>query len=136
MGSSKPVVESYKAGGLIIQSRRLLLVRNEGEDVYIGPGGSIESGETPVETVVRELAEELRLRVAPGDLEAFGAFYSPPRRAHMEVFMVRRWQGEPRPDNEIAEMAWVTTADIGRRKLGYIFEHEVLPRLKDQGLVD
>jgi 8-oxo-dGTP diphosphatase len=130
------IVESYKAGGLIIRDRRLLLVRNEGEDVYIGPGGSIEAGETPVQTVTRELAEELGLRVREVDLERFGTFYSPPRRAQMEVFMVRSWPGEPEPDNEIAEMAWVTSADIGRRKLGYIFEHEVLPRLVRRGLVD
>jgi 8-oxo-dGTP diphosphatase len=50
---------------------RLLLIRRghpPGEGLWSIPGGRVEPGETDEEAVVRELAEETGLRVAPGAL--------------------------------------------------------------------
>lgn len=52
-------------------ARRLLLIRR-GREPQAGswslPGGRIEAGETPVEAVAREVAEETGLLVVPGPL--------------------------------------------------------------------
>ncbi len=44
--------------------------RRDGRLYYVFPGGGVEPGESPAEAVVREVAEELGLRVAPGRLVA------------------------------------------------------------------
>ncbi|RRR96857.1 NUDIX hydrolase [Glycomyces terrestris] len=54
--------------GRILLFHRDATIRGVGDRYYYTPGGGIEPGETPAEAAARELFEELRLRVAPGDL--------------------------------------------------------------------
>jgi 8-oxo-dGTP pyrophosphatase MutT (NUDIX family) len=52
--------------GVVLDSRRrVLLLKNE-RDEWELPGGRIEVGETPEECVVREIAEETKWKVAAG----------------------------------------------------------------------
>ncbi len=47
------------AGCAILQGNHILLLHRISKDEYELPGGKIDSGETPEETAVRELKEEL-----------------------------------------------------------------------------
>ncbi|MDQ4503159.1 NUDIX domain-containing protein [Sinomonas sp. ASV322] len=51
---------------------RLLTVRKRGTERFMHPGGKPEPGETAAEAASRELAEEVGIRVAAGDLELVG----------------------------------------------------------------
>ncbi len=131
----------YKAAGIVIQDRKLLVERSKGKEFFIAPGGSIEEGETEKQACVRELKEEFDIEVAEEDLEEFGRFEAAAagqedRIVHMAAFTVRRWLGEPTPRSEVEEIAWVTSANEQNLPLGSIFEHEVIPRLKSQNLID
>lgn len=53
---------------------RLLVVRKRGTDVWMQPGGKPEPGETPAETLARELHEELGVQLSPAELEPLGTF--------------------------------------------------------------
>lgn len=132
----------HKAAGIIIKDRRLLVERSQGKDVFIAPGGKLERGETPIQAVIRELREEFQLNVAENDLEEFGTFYAEAAGSHnagkrlrMDVFMVKN-AGEIVPDNEVEEVRWISSKIPADIEVGSIFAHEVLPRLKEQGLVD
>jgi mutator protein MutT len=131
----------YKAAGIILKDRKMLMERSQGKPAFIGPGGRIEPGETPRQALVRELREEFQIQVAESDLEPFGRFSAqaanhPGQQVHMETFLVNKWQGEIRPDSEIEEIIWLTS-DLPRGiTLGSIFAHEVLPQLKQRGLID
>lgn len=78
-----------------------------GEGRYVAPGGKLEPGETPVQAMVREVAEEVGLLIDPAALEARGVIdYRFPfreswsQRSH--VFVCRAWLGEPRASDELS----------------------------------
>lgn len=131
----------YKAAGIIIRGRKLLVERSKDKNFFIAPGGSVEEGETEKQALVRELMEEFGITVSEVDLEEFGSYEAPAagqeqRIVHMAVFMVRVFQGEPSPHSEVEEIAWVTSTNDHNLLLGSIFEHQVIPQLVERGLID
>jgi 8-oxo-dGTP diphosphatase len=134
-------VDIHKAAGILIRDRKLLVERSKDKEFFIAPGGSIEDGETAEEAVIRELMEEFQVTVIPEDLSVFGKFRAlaagqEEKVVEMQVFNVAQWQGEPTADNEVEEIRWITSEPEGGIKVGSIFEHEVIPRLKAAGLID
>lgn len=133
------IVDIHKAAGIIVRDRRLLVERSKGKKFFIAPGGSVEDGETDEQALVRELEEEFNIIVHEEDLIKFGTFRAPAagqehRFVRMKAFTVVRWEGEPTPSAEVEEIAWV--ASDTALKLGSIFMHEVIPRLKAADLID
>lgn len=133
-------IDIHKAGGIIIRNRRLLVERSKNKDHFIAPGGSLEKNETPKQALVRELLEEFQITVQEKDLVPFGTFRAnaagqEEKVVQMDIFYVTKWLGEPTPDNEVEEIKWITSTPIGI-KVGSIFEHEVLPRLKASNIID
>lgn len=82
------------------------------------PGGKIEPGEGPEDAAVRELAEELDVRLAPSDLEPFAFASHRYASFHllMPLFLCRRWQGTPKA-LEHAALAWVRPQAMDRYEL-------------------
>ncbi|MFH0905285.1 MAG: NUDIX domain-containing protein [bacterium] len=131
----------HKSGGIIIRDGRLLVERSLGKEFFIAPGGSIEQGETPRQALIRELQEEFAIDVVEADLEEFGVFYASAagqeaKIVRMDVFTVKNWNGEPQPNSEVEEIRWITSEIPKDIKVGSVFKHEVLPRLKEQALID
>ncbi|MET0424281.1 MAG: NUDIX domain-containing protein [Actinoplanes sp.] len=103
-----------------VRQRRVLVVRAGDSDAFYLPGGKPESGETFAEAAAREVEEEVGLGVDPADLTLFRDLVAPAhnRPAGTEVRLVTFIGGqtgdEPQPANEIAELAWFSSADAGR----------------------
>jgi ADP-ribose pyrophosphatase YjhB (NUDIX family) len=85
---------------------RIFLVKHSYVEGWHLPGGGVEAGETLLEALARELAEEgnIRLGAAP---QLFGIYFNKriSRRDHVALFIVRdfRQDGSPRPNHEIIE---------------------------------
>ena len=131
----------HKAAGILIKDRKLLVEKSINKDFFIAPGGSIEEGETPEEALVRELKEEFSVEVRISDLEKYGDFYAeaagqPGKNVHMIAYKVLAWDGEPEPSSEVEKLLWITSAIPNEIQVGSIFEHQIIPRLKEEGLID
>ena len=131
----------HKASGIIIKDKKLLVERSRGKAFFISPGGSIEPGETAKQALKRELKEEFDIETEEDDFEHFDtstapAANSPEVNVVMETYMVKKYAGEPTPSSEVEELRWVTMADIGNLPMGSIFEHTVMPKLSEMGLID
>lgn len=131
----------HKAAGILIKDRKILVEKSKNKEFYIAPGGSIETGETVKQTLVRELKEEFQITVVESDLEGFGVFCHPAagqdrKNVCMEVYMVKKWVGEIVPDNEVEKILWLTSDIPKDIKVGSIIEEEIIPKLKASGLVD
>lgn len=130
----------HKASGVLIKNRHFLVVRAYGKDVFVAPGGKLESGETAMAALIREMKEEVQIDITEAGLELIGTFHaiaagSESKTLKMDVFLIRDSQGEPLPSSEIEEIMWVNTKTTGV-SLGSIFEHDVMPKLKDMDLID
>ena len=135
----KEPIDIHKAAGILVRNKKLLVERSKGKEFFIAPGGSIEPGETPKQALIRELMEEFQVTVEEEDLAEFGTFRAAAagqesKVVEMQVFTVKGWKGEPTADSEVEEVAWVTSSSSLR--LGSIFEHEVVPRLKAANIID
>jgi HAD superfamily hydrolase (TIGR01484 family) len=127
-----------KVAGVVIRERKLLLVRKRGTGVFLSPGGKPENGETPFQTLARELREEAGLLLVGvthmgqyGGMSPFGdeAVLIDVYDAHVV--------GTPQPGREIEELLWVG-GDYARHgiEVGSVFAHNVIPALVRDGLVD
>ncbi|MBX9470491.1 NUDIX hydrolase [Microcella sp.] len=73
VGGEQPVIR-VSAVLAVDDAGRLLVVRKRGTQVWMQPGGKPEPGETPAETLARELHEELGVHLDSVDLESLGTF--------------------------------------------------------------
>lgn len=115
--STPPFVD--KIAWVHLRGGRLLCARNHGRERFYLPGGKREPGESDLQTLVREVNEELAVTIDPGSAASVGVFEAPAdgRDDGMLVRMTcytGTHTGELTPSNEIAEIDWLTLTDFDR----------------------
>ncbi|MGI9292050.1 MAG: 8-oxo-dGTP diphosphatase MutT [Gammaproteobacteria bacterium] len=108
------------AGILTRQDGRVLISQRPAgkhmADAWEFPGGKITSSETPLQGLVRELDEELGIRVCyVRHMMQFTHAY-PERTVHLHFWKVLGWDGEP-SGREGQALRWLPVADLGQADL-------------------
>ena len=77
------------------------------------PGGKIEPDESPEQTVVREMREELGIIIQESALSpfVFASHSYPEFHLLMPLFLCHRWEDDPK-SREGQAIAWVKPADL------------------------
>lgn len=106
-----------KVAYLYLKDRKILSTRSKGKDKYYIPGGKREAGETDIETLVREVKEELSVDIVESSAKFYGVFEAQAHGKDEGVIVkmtcyTADYIGELKADSEIAEIVWLTMADI------------------------
>ncbi|GAA5785184.1 NUDIX hydrolase [Chitiniphilus shinanonensis] len=111
---------------------RLLTVRKRGTTRFMLPGGKPEPGESPLQSLIRELDEELGCAPDPAQLQMLGCFSAAaanePGRIVRATVYLGPLTGEPRRRAEIDELAWIDPA-APHLPLAPLLQQAVLPAL-------
>lgn len=102
-----------KVAWLELANGEILSTRSKGKDTYYLPGGKREPGETDLETLVREIREELTVVIDPTTAVHEGTFTA---QAHghatgVEVQLTcysATHEGTPAASSEIEEVRWLS----------------------------
>ena len=127
-----------KTAWLYLKNGKILSSRSNGKDVWYIPGGKREGNETDIETLVREIKEELSVDIMPETASLYGIFEAQ-AHGHADGVIVRmtcytaRFTGELKPDHEIAEIAWFDSHDSERSSA---VDQLIFADLKEKGLLD
>lgn len=120
------------AAVIVDDEERVLVVRKQGTIRFMQPGGKPEPGESAAQTLIRELHEELGLQLHEADLRALGTFVSaaanePGHRVVAEAFATRISPDSVTVQAELAELRWITPADVATLPLAPLSLEHLLP---------
>ena len=136
--TKRPVV-LVAACALIDPDRRVLIAqRPEGKamaGLWEFPGGKVEPGERPEETVIREMHEELGITIQEACVAPFVFASHSYAEFHllMPLFLCRRWEGIAQP-REGQKVAWVRPRDLAIDSARYPMppaDAPLIPMLRD-----
>ena len=107
----------------------------------MSPGGKPEAGETPFETLQRELREELNIHVTENDVEyigevtsvAFGRYVG--KILLMHCYIINSYSGTLHRSADISELVWMDSKDISARRVAPIESESIIPLLGERDLI-
>ncbi len=99
-----------------LEDGRILCARPRGKGIFYIPGGKRENGESDLQTLLREVAEELTVAVLPGTVRHVGTYQaeqSDGAVVRMSCYTAE-YSGTLAASSEIDELAWFGYADRAR----------------------
>ncbi len=111
-GEGLPLHSVSVTGIVAREDGRVLAIERDDDGRWVPPGGVLELEETPQAGAVREVWEETGVRVEP--VRLVGVYKNMRLGVVSLAFRCRPVDGEPRPTDEAARVAWVTPEEATR----------------------
>jgi 8-oxo-dGTP diphosphatase len=113
----KITTEVDKIAFIEIQNGQILSTRSKGKIKYYIPGGKREKGESDLQTLTREITEELNVTIIASTAEYVGTFsaQSDGEKAGIRVIMTcyrAKYIGHLKASSEIEEIKWLNYSDL------------------------
>ena len=127
-----------KVALLYVKDGKILSTRSKGKDRYYLPGGKREEGESDLETLVREIREELSVDVVEETARFYGTFEAQAHGREEGVLVkmtcyTAEIHGEWKADSEIAEVVWLTCRDM---EMVSPVDQLIFGDLRERGMLD
>ena len=122
-----------KIGAIIIDSKKILIAREKGLDIFFIPGGKRKAGESDLDTLTREVREELDVTVKSH--KYYKTFFAKNHDGTDEVRVKAYFvdaDDHPKPNSEIEELLWINKENSHQYKLGNILKIMVPELIKDE----
>jgi len=105
------------AAGIILKGDKLLIAKRPNNKHQGGlwefPGGKVESNETNLQALKRELKEEINLDIKQANLYQEIQFNYPDKNVHLYFFMVTDFSGDAK-GLEGQEIRWVAVSELDK----------------------
>lgn len=127
-----------KLAWIELQNQSILSTKSYGKDKYYIPGGKREVGETDEQALLREIEEELSVKLQAETLKYIGTFEAQ-AHGHPDGVMVKmtcyagKYTGELKASSEIEVIQWLKYADQG--KIAEV-DKLIFDYLREKGLLD
>ena len=113
----KTLKEIDKIAFIEIKDGKILSTKSKGKTTYYIPGGKRENGESDIQTLIREVAEELSVTIIPNTAEYIGTFsaQSDGAKQGIQVIMTcykAKYSGNLKANSEIEEIKWLNYSDL------------------------
>ncbi|QIW09346.1 NUDIX domain-containing protein [Francisella sp. LA112445] len=99
---------------LCVKDGKMLLVRVRDNTIWYFPGGKIDEGETHLQTIIRELDEELNVQIQSSELKYLGEVITD-NHDRTDIVSVQCYAGDIiqpiQPCAEISEIRWFDLDD-------------------------
>jgi 8-oxo-dGTP diphosphatase len=135
MGSGGSRLVLVAACAIVDADGRVLIAQRPAHKEMAGlwefPGGKVEHGERPEETVIRELREELGIEVQEPCLApfTFASHQYEDFALLMPLYVCRRWEGTPTLREHLA-LKWVRPRDLAQYEMPPA-DRPLIPMLRD-----
>jgi 8-oxo-dGTP diphosphatase len=129
--------EIDKLAWLYIRDGKLLSARSKNKSLFYLPGGKREIGESDEQALMREIEEEVSVKLITNSINYAATFKAPADGNNSDVMVkltcyFADFEGELVADAEIEDIDFISYKDKGRCSLGAI---EVMNWLKKQSLI-
>lgn len=115
--------------GIILKDHHILLVTGHGADFYWTPGGGVESGESVINTLHREIQEELGVKVS-----TYTHYYSYTYEDQKVDNFLITIDGDIQVGEEITDYEWFSSKSKVAPSNG--FAKALMPKLVADGLLE
>jgi ADP-ribose pyrophosphatase YjhB (NUDIX family) len=128
----------FKVALALIRNDKVLMAKNFGIDKYFIPGGKPNGNETEMQTLFREVKEELSVNLVKDSIKYFGTFEDIASTHPDSIIQVKLYlgnvYGELKPSCEIEKLAWFGKNDDWNM-LGTVAKTKIMPALVKENLI-
>lgn len=108
-------------------------------NLYLMPGGQVETGESDKDCLKREIMEELSCEVNESSLEFLGEYEDIAGGHTDKTVAIRLYKGElvgdPTPSDEVVAIAWVGKEEMQSEMQTPITKNKIVPDLVNKGIL-
>ncbi|NQV13531.1 MAG: NUDIX domain-containing protein [Parcubacteria group bacterium] len=131
-------MKRQRVAAIIIENKKILLVRDHRSDFFEMPGGTLENNEDHTATIARELDEEIGCSIKNSkyyhSFDLINQTYNVPQTDHAYMISIEK---PPICSAEICELGWFSKEDITSKKVIVppAFHEKLYPKLETENFL-